>query len=94
MTIPGNWTILWTAPVDEHITPYDEHHFLTYARLLDATAAEIDWQEGARSILLIDVERYADLARRCWNSHLARAHWIATRGYELALFQAGLRNPD
>ena len=82
------------APTSSEITLYDQQHFLTYARLLDAEASGADWRESVRAILYVDVGQYPEAARRCWDSHLVRAHWIATRGYELALFQAGLGDPD
>ena len=39
------------APTGNDITPYDEQHYVTYLRLLDATAEGADWQEVARIVL-------------------------------------------
>jgi len=78
------------APLDAEITFYDRQHFLTYARLQDAEAVGLDWRTGAQRILLRDVAADPDGAWQCWTTHLARAHWIATTGYALALTEAGL----
>ncbi len=78
------------APGEGAVTAYDAHHFLTYARLLDAEAAGTDWREGAAIILDRDVERYPVAARRCWDSHVARANWIVREGYAQLRDEAGL----
>ena len=39
------------APTGPDITAYDEHHYVTYLRLLDASRAGADWQEVARIVL-------------------------------------------
>ena len=73
------------AEWSEVITLYDRQHFLTYARLLDAERDNIDWRKGVRDILLQDPDKDADQARICWNSHLERARWIATVGFQQAI---------
>lgn len=78
------------APMGKRITLYDRQHFLTYARLQDAEAAGLDWRTGTQRILRRDVAADPDGAWQCWTTHLARAHWIATTGYALALVKAGL----
>ncbi|HEU4961969.1 MAG TPA: DUF2285 domain-containing protein [Sphingomonas sp.] len=75
------------------VTSYDEHHFLTYARLLDAETAGTSWDKAAARILGCDIGRDAEAARRCWDSHLARARWIAAAGYVQLLHEAGF-DPD
>lgn len=75
------------APTASEITPYDQQHFLTYARLIDAERGGGDWRDGAREILLCDIDCDVPRARRCWQSHLARAHWIVTAGLEMALLK-------
>lgn len=80
--------VIWS----DQITPYDERHFLTYARLLDADREEADWCEVARTVLLLNPEEDPELARRCWQSHLKRAKWVATTGYQLLLDKAELRS--
>ena len=70
-----------TAPNAEALTPYDEEHLVTYLRLLDAEADGADWTEVARLVLRIDPSREPARARRAWESHLARAKWMAKHGY-------------
>ena len=73
------------------VTEYDRQNLPVYAELLDADAAGIDWAEGARLILGLDVAVDSETARTCWESHLARAHWIVGEGLGSAL-QAFGRN--
>jgi hypothetical protein len=82
------------APEDEHVTDYDQRHFLTYARLIDADAGGFDWRESAAAILGLDVERDDLTVRACWDSHLARARWIATTGYQVLLTEARLTDGE
>ena len=39
------------APAGDTITTYDERHYVTYLRLLDAKAEGADWKEVARIVL-------------------------------------------
>ena len=70
-----------TAPSDGVLTGYDQRHLITYLRLLDAEADGADWQEVAQRVLHIDPQQEPDRARRAWESHLARAHWLMDHGY-------------
>lgn len=72
-----------SAPADPAITPYDEEHLMTYWRLLDAVADGADWKEVARIVLHIDPEGEGQSvrARTVFDSHLARARWLADHGY-------------
>ena len=70
------------APVAGEITRYDQEHFITYARLLDAEADRADWRDVVRVVLQRDPMTEPLLSRRCWQSHLDRARWIATTGYQ------------
>jgi hypothetical protein len=63
------------------ITPYDEQHYVTYLRLLDASRDGADWQEVARIVLHRDPIAEEARSRRCWESHLARAQWLSGSGY-------------
>jgi hypothetical protein len=76
------------AEWSDAITPYDRQHFITYARLLDAERDKIDWREGARAILLQDPARDPKRAWVCWETHLARARWIASAGFQHAIVRA------
>ena len=70
-----------TAPDDPVLTVYDEEHVVTYLRLLDAEADNADWREAAGLILHIDAVREPERARRAFDTHLARAKWMADQGY-------------
>ena len=76
------------APTGPDITSYDEAHFVTYMRLLDAQADGADWEEVARIVLHRDPADDEERTRRCWDSHLARARWMTTAGYRRILEQA------
>jgi len=76
------------APDGPDITLYDEAHFVTYLRLLDAERDDADWTEVARIVLHRDPTSEEQKTRRCFESHLARAHWMTKRGYRRLLEQA------
>lgn len=78
------------APTGPEITTYDEAHFVTYMRLLDAEADKADWTEVARIVLHRDPVVETDRTRRCWESHLARARWMTKVGYRKILEQAAI----
>ena len=73
------------APKTPILTGYDEEHFVTYLRLLDAAAEDADWREVARVVLHMDPDREPDRAHRAWETHLARARWMTTIGYRYLL---------
>jgi hypothetical protein len=73
------------APTTANVTGYDERHFVTYLRLLDAAAQKIGWREVARTILHRDPLRDLVGSKRCWKSHLARARWMSKQGYRQLL---------
>jgi Uncharacterized conserved protein (DUF2285) len=70
------------APDAPYLTGYDEQHLITYLRLLDAETDDAEWQEVARIVLRIDPLTEPDRAFRAWQSHLARARWMTTHGFE------------
>jgi type VI secretion system activator RovC-like protein len=76
------------APTEEALTAYDDEHISTYLRMLDADAENADWQEVARIVLHIDPEREPERARRAYDSHLARAKWMSSKGYRHLLRRA------
>ncbi|GLI94253.1 DNA -binding domain-containing protein [Methylocystis echinoides] len=76
------------APTGDAITAYDERHYVTYLRLLDAKAEDADWKEVARIVLHRDPVTEEFRARRCWQSHLQRAQWLSREGYRKILEQA------
>lgn len=71
------------VPWADHVTPYDEDHFITYLRLLDAEAEGADWREAARIVLHRDPDAEPERARHCWEAHLKRARWMTEQGYRL-----------
>ena len=77
------------APTENTLTAYDEEHRVTYLRLLDAEADGADWDEAALLVLHIGPIREPARARCVWESHLARAKWLAEHGYR-HLLCAGL----
>jgi hypothetical protein len=78
---PLNAKVADAAPDEPTLTPYDEQHAVTYARLLDAEKANADWQEVVQIVLQIDPAAEPERARRSYDSHLARAKWVARHGY-------------
>ena len=81
------------APTGPDITIYDEEHFVTYLRLLDADKEGADWTEVARIVLHRDPSTDPARTRRCWESHLARAQWMTKTGYRRILEQAVAEQP-
>lgn len=74
-------------PQDADVTSYDERHFVTYIRLLDAAAEGADWHEVASIVFGIDVADEPTRARQVHDSHLARARWMTEAGYKHLLGQ-------
>ncbi|WP_257541749.1 MULTISPECIES: DUF2285 domain-containing protein [unclassified Sphingobium] len=77
-----------TAPTGDEITAYDERHFVTYLRLLDAKAEGADWKEVTSIVLHRDPAAEELLSYRCWQSHLERAQWFSREGYKRILEQS------
>jgi len=69
------------APSESTITAYDERHFITYLRLLDAHLQSADWREVAKIVLHRDPNDDELSALQCWKSHLERAQWLSHVGY-------------
>lgn len=69
------------APMVEGITAYDEAHFITYLRLLDAEDDGASWEEVARIVLHRDPTAEPERSRQCWEAHLKRARWMTEHGY-------------
>src|SRR3546814_15030921 len=70
-------------PQSESITAYDEAHFVTYIRLLDANAEGADWREAVHYIFEIDPASDPERARQLHDNHLKRAKWMTeTRSEE------------
>jgi hypothetical protein len=82
------------VPWSDSITPYDEQHFVTYLRLLDAEDECADWREVARIVLHRNPAVEPDRTRRCWDAHLRRAKWMAEHGYRNLLTDARSVNKE
>jgi hypothetical protein len=76
------------VPWSDRITPYDEQHFVTYLRLLDAEDEGADWREVARIVLHRNPAAEPDRTRRCWEKHLKRARWMTESGYRKLLLDS------
>lgn len=69
------------VPWADTLTAYDEAHFVLYARLLDAQAANATPEEMAELILGIDPVREPDRVQKAVSNHLRRAQWMTEKGY-------------
>ncbi len=79
------------APTADVITAYDEAHFITYLRLLDAEQEGADWQDVSMVVLHRDPIAEAERTRSCWCSHLDRARWMTSTGYRKLLERAAAK---
>ena len=68
-------------PQTERVNAYDERHFVTYVRLLDAAEEGADWREVVSLIFGLDPETELERAKIVHDSHLARARWMTETGY-------------
>lgn len=71
------------APTGDLLTDYDRDHVKLYLRLLDAEADGADWKEAIEVLFGIDPATEPERARRVYDSHLARAHWMTEHGYRI-----------
>ena len=72
-------------PSSNTITPYDERHFVTYLRLLDAADEGAEWSEAVRIIFGINPDKDPIKARELHDAHLERARWMTAQGYRYLL---------
>ena len=77
-----------SPPNSDTVTPYDESHFVTYLRILDAAEEGADWSEVASIVFGIDAAAEPERARLVHSSHLARARWMTDHGYKHLLDKA------
>lgn len=68
-------------PNDKCVSSYDERHFVTYLRLLDADAEGANWREVVTIVFGINPELEPDRAKKVHATHLARARWMTESGY-------------
>lgn len=69
-------------PQGETVTSYDERHFITYIRLLDAEEDGADWREAVAIIFGIDPAAEPVRAKAVYDNHMARARWMTKSGYK------------
>ena len=67
-------------PDSPQLTRYDERHFATYLRLLDANEDGADWREVVRIIFGLDPAIEPERAQIVHDSHLGRARWMTQSG--------------
>ncbi len=70
------------APFSLQLTGYDRAHIRLYARLMDAVADGADWKEIVAVLFGLDAAHEPERARNIFDSHLARARWVAASGYK------------
>lgn len=70
-----------SPPESDLVTAYDERHFVTYLRLLDAAEDSADWREVVEIVFGLDPKSDPERARRIHDSHLARARWMTEKGF-------------
>lgn len=70
-----------SPPLTDRVNSYDEAHFATYLRLLDADEEGADWREVVEIVFGLDADADPDRARLIHDSHLARARWMTEKGY-------------
>ncbi|MDO8972412.1 DUF2285 domain-containing protein [Reyranella sp.] len=70
-----------SPPESDQVTAYDERHFITYLRLLDASAESANWQEAVQIVFGLDPAQEPQRARLVHDSHLARARWMTEKGF-------------
>ena len=78
-------------PNSDQLTDYDEVHVIHYVILLDAERDRVAWEDVAREALLINPDQEPARARRAYETHLARARWMANSGWRQML-RAGTFN--
>ena len=72
-------------PASDQLTDYDALHVIHYVILLDAERDQVAWQDVAREALLIDPAKDPVRARQTYETHLARAKWMANSGWKQML---------
>jgi hypothetical protein len=72
---------LEAPPIADVVTAYDEHHLVTYIRLLDAAEEGADWREVVSVVFGLDAASQEARSRQVYDSHLARARWMTEHGY-------------
>jgi hypothetical protein len=69
------------APSGDEVVNYDREHAVLYLWLLDRQRCSLDWRITVRALFGIDPENEPSRARSIYDSHLARAIWLAKTSY-------------
>ncbi|HEV2561174.1 MAG TPA: DUF2285 domain-containing protein [Rhizomicrobium sp.] len=75
------------APMVPGLTDYDYTMLICYLRLLDAETAKADWRDVARIVLKVDPNKEYSRAKRMYDTHMKRAHWMTEHGYRHLLME-------
>ena len=81
-------------PASDQLTDYDALHVIHYIILLDAERDRVAWEDVAREALQIDPAREPARARRAYETHLARAKWMANSGWRQMLRAGTFSDPQ
>lgn len=73
------------APATPALTDYDRLHAPIYLRLLDSERSGANWRQAAETLLGVRPDDDPSTARKRYESHLARARWMTTKGYRTML---------
>ncbi|MEV8468578.1 DUF2285 domain-containing protein [Fluviibacterium sp. DFM31] len=85
MSATGTTPISDLAPQGDDLTDYDHAHMTLYLRLFDAAESGASLQEISQILFGIDADKEPERARKIYDSHLARAHWMTEHGYRKLL---------
>jgi hypothetical protein len=77
------------APRVTNLTDYDFTMLECYLRLLDAEKEGADWREVALIVLKVDADKHYARARKVYDSHITRAHWMTEVGFQQLLQDIG-----
>jgi len=72
-------------PESETVTTYDRHCFKLYIMLLDADASGEEWSDAYKRIFEKSAIQNHKRAFQHYQSHLKRAKWLTTTGYQQLL---------
>jgi Uncharacterized conserved protein (DUF2285) len=73
------------APMGAELTDYDYTMLECYLRLLDAENEGANWREVVQIVLKIDPDKHYARARKVYDSHISRAHWMTEEGFRQLL---------
>ena len=84
MTFPPP-PLLDASPDSGQLTDYDRAHLTTYLFLLDWSAGGGDWRKATERLFGEEITADPFRAKKAYDTHLARAHWMTHTGYRLLI---------